>query len=175
MPEEYLIKDEKASKRNNIRKTLFKFLKSSVKEEEIDDLMKKTVEIEEKLFELKKDESSYINRGLEIIHNIKDENNVEFREKIVKGEITPEELCKMNALDMMSKEKKKEREIMVENKVNEDRSDWNEKHATATEGVYKCRACGGTKTKQAEMQTRSADEPMTLYITCLNCGKTWRG
>ena len=107
MPEEYLIKDEKASKRNNIRKTLFKFLKSSVKEEEIDDLMKKIVEIEEKLFELKKDESSYINRGLEIIHNIKDENNVEFREKIVKGEITPEELCKMNALDMMSKEKKR--------------------------------------------------------------------
>ena len=175
-PEEFLLKGEKTGRRNNIRKNLYTHLKSCASNaSEVNELVQKIVAIEEKLYEIKKDESSYINRGIEIIHNIKDEKNNEFREKIVKGEITPEELCTMDALEMMNKNKQKEREQLIEDKVNQDRSDWNEKHGTATEGMYKCKACGGTKTKQSEMQTRSADEPMTLYITCLNCGKTWRG
>ena len=176
-PDEYLVKEgERVSRRNNIRKTLYANLKLKINDDkDKNDLIEKIVAIEEKLYEIKKDETSYINRGLEIIHNIKDEKNTEFREKIIKGEITPEELCTMDALEMMNKNKQKEREQLIEDKVNQDRSDWNEKHANAIEGVYKCKACGGTKTKTSEMQTRSADEPMTLYITCLNCGKTWRG
>ena len=62
----------------------------------------------------------------------------------------------------------------IENKVNESRSDWNEKHTKVISGVYKCRKCGGSKTTQFEMQTRSADEPMTLFIHCLDCGNQWK-
>jgi len=40
--------------------------------------------------------------------------------------------------------------------------------------MFKCKACGKSKTKYWEMQTRSADEPMTIFIRCLNCGKQWR-
>ena len=40
--------------------------------------------------------------------------------------------------------------------------------------MFKCRRCGKSKTKYWEMQTRSADEPMTIFIRCLNCGKEWR-
>lgn len=39
---------------------------------------------------------------------------------------------------------------------------------------FKCRRCNKRECTYYEMQTRSADEPMTIFITCLNCGKEWR-
>ena len=39
---------------------------------------------------------------------------------------------------------------------------------------FKCRRCKSRKTTYYELQTRSADEPMTTFITCLNCGKRWK-
>ena len=40
--------------------------------------------------------------------------------------------------------------------------------------MFTCKRCGKSKTKYWEMQTRGADEPMTIFIRCLNCSKTWR-
>lgn len=40
--------------------------------------------------------------------------------------------------------------------------------------LFTCGRCGKSKTRHYEMQTRSADEPMTIFIRCLNCGKQWR-
>jgi len=42
------------------------------------------------------------------------------------------------------------------------------------EGLFKCGKCKSTKTSYYQMQTRSADEPMTSYITCKNCGNRWK-
>lgn len=39
---------------------------------------------------------------------------------------------------------------------------------------FKCRRCQKRECTYYELQTRSADEPMTIFITCLNCGKEWR-
>jgi DNA-directed RNA polymerase subunit M/transcription elongation factor TFIIS len=41
-------------------------------------------------------------------------------------------------------------------------------------GAFKCGKCKSTKTSYYQMQTRSADEPMTTYVTCLNCDKKWK-
>jgi transcription elongation factor S-II len=40
--------------------------------------------------------------------------------------------------------------------------------------MFKCKRCGKSRTRYFELQTRSADEPMTIFIRCLNCGKEWR-
>lgn len=37
------------------------------------------------------------------------------------------------------------------------------------EGMYKCRKCNSMKTITFEVQLRSADEPMNVYINCLDC------
>lgn len=44
---------------------------------------------------------------------------------------------------------------------------------TATD-LYRCGKCQQRKCTYFEMQTRSADEPMTCFITCLNCGNRWK-
>lgn len=45
--------------------------------------------------------------------------------------------------------------------------------AMATD-AFKCNRCGKRETTFYELQTRSADEPMTKFISCVNCGKRWR-
>jgi len=41
-------------------------------------------------------------------------------------------------------------------------------------GAYKCGKCGSEETISAEKQTRSADEPMTVHVTCTACNNRWR-
>lgn len=39
--------------------------------------------------------------------------------------------------------------------------------------IYRCRKCGSRKSTTTQMQTRSADEPMTIFVTCLTCYNTF--
>ena len=41
-------------------------------------------------------------------------------------------------------------------------------------GMYKCKRCGSWYSEYYSAQTRSSDEPMTLYFSCLDCGKKWK-
>ena len=42
------------------------------------------------------------------------------------------------------------------------------------ESILQCGKCKQHKVDYFEKQTRSADEPMTLFCHCLNCGARWR-
>ena len=39
---------------------------------------------------------------------------------------------------------------------------------------YQCGRCHKRECTYYQLQTRSADEPMTTFVTCLNCGKRWK-
>ena len=39
---------------------------------------------------------------------------------------------------------------------------------------FKCRKCYSRSCSYYEVQTRSADEPMTQFITCLDCKNRWK-
>jgi len=41
-------------------------------------------------------------------------------------------------------------------------------------GAVDCKKCGSDETLSVEKQTRSSDEPMTIMVTCLQCGHKWR-
>jgi transcription elongation factor S-II len=40
--------------------------------------------------------------------------------------------------------------------------------------LFTCSRCKSTKTTSTQKQTRSADEPMTVFVLCMNCGKRWK-
>ncbi len=42
------------------------------------------------------------------------------------------------------------------------------------EGFFTCNRCKTKKTTYYQLQTRSADEPMTTFVSCLNCGRNWK-
>ena len=44
----------------------------------------------------------------------------------------------------------------------------------AMTNLFKCRKCSSRETSYYEVQTRSADEPMTQFITCLQCNNRWK-
>lgn len=44
----------------------------------------------------------------------------------------------------------------------------------ATTDQFQCGKCKQRKCQYYQMQTRSADEPMTTFVTCVNCGNRWK-
>ena len=49
-----------------------------------------------------------------------------------------------------------------------------EKRAAVTTDQFVCGKCKMRKCTYSQAQTRSADEPMTTFVTCLGCGHRWR-
>ena len=40
--------------------------------------------------------------------------------------------------------------------------------------AFKCKRCGSRSCSYYEVQTRSADEPMTQFVNCLECNNRWK-
>lgn len=49
-----------------------------------------------------------------------------------------------------------------------------EVNIAASTDTFTCRKCKGNQCTYYQMQTRSADEPMTVYVNCLTCGNRWK-
>ena len=62
---------------------------------------------------------------------------------------------------------------LIDEKYKRDRVLYEVDQGGATD-EFKCNRCKQRKCTYYELQTRSADEPMTVFVTCLNCGKRWR-
>lgn len=45
---------------------------------------------------------------------------------------------------------------------------------TKTEGMFTCGKCKSKKTTYYQLQTKSADESLTTFVTCLNCNNRWK-
>ena len=84
----------------------------------------------------------------------------EFNAKILVN-MTPQELFPENWKELID-EKYRKNKVLYETKKE------------AMTDQFKCKKCKSRETCYYEMQTRSADEPMTIFITCLNCGNRWK-
>lgn len=56
------------------------------------------------------------------------------------------------------------------NIINKKRKEEDKINNQATSNVYTCKKCKKNKCQVAQRQTRSADEPATTFVTCMECG-----
>jgi transcription elongation factor S-II len=62
---------------------------------------------------------------------------------------------------------------LIEIKTKRDKNKFETNMSAATD-VFTCRKCKGNQCTYYQMQTRSADEPMTTFVTCLLCTTRWK-
>lgn len=90
-------------------------------------------------------------------------------EKIQSGEIDCRNVGELNHQDMYQENWKELIDAMIERNKHKYE---NNKEGVSTE--FKCGRCKKRETKYTQVQTRSADEPMTTFVTCVNCGNHWK-
>lgn len=106
-----------------------------------------------------------------LMFNLRDGNNPDFRRRVLLGHIKPERLINMNTAEMASDKRQNENK-KIEEKALFDCERGGQPKATTDQ--FKCGRCGQRKCTYYQMQTRSADEPMTTYVTCVNCNNHWK-
>lgn len=104
--------------------------------------------------------SVYNHKIDDIIYNLNPVNNLSLLYKIWNDEISISELTKLSFTELDPIKWKK----MVDKRNNLDSKNKGPKTA-----VYQCRKCKSYNTECVQIQTRSADEPMTTFIDCLDC------
>lgn len=130
------------------------------------------VEIEDELFKAHKSpdakyKSSFRSKYL----NLKDTSNPDLRNAVLYGDISIAHFIQMTPQEMASQERKKEiAELQAQNLFNAQSA----KDSQAETDQFKCGKCLQRKCKYYQLQTRSADEPMTTFVTCVNCGNRWK-
>ena len=116
----------------------------------------------------------YRSKAITLYENLKGfgsyvQNNEDWITKIKKGEISIRDFAELSAVELCPKRWKDALEKQLENEKK-----LQSKNNTASIFMW----CSGCKKKSKcdyyQMQTRSADEPMTTFMTCLECDRRWK-
>lgn len=113
----------------------------------------------------------YRTRFRTLFLNLKNPKNTELRLQLYYGELPFERLVRMTSDELAPRELQEEKARIAK---------WHAAAITrsvdagAATDLFRCAKCQQRKCTYFQMQTRSADEPMTSFITCLNCGNRWK-
>lgn len=114
---------------------------------------------------------SYRNKLRTYTMNLRNKKNPELRERLLTGHITPNKFITMSPNEMAPEALKKEIEKLHKQNLF-DAQGATEKRAVTDR--FTCGKCKHKKVSYYQMQTRSADEPLTTFCTCENCGNRWK-
>ncbi|XP_052865538.1 transcription elongation factor S-II isoform X3 [Anopheles cruzii] len=129
-------------------------------------------ELEEAIFvEFKNTDMRYKNRIRSRVANLKDPKNPSLRGNFVSGALTAQRLAKMTSEEMASDEMKLLRDRFVKEAIND--AQLATVQGTKTD-LLKCGKCKKRNCTYNQLQTRSADEPMTTFVMCNECGHRWK-
>ena len=114
----------------------------------------------------------YVNKVRNIMDNINPDShvcNTDLLGKIKDSELSIYKLASMNPRDLYPEHWQE----LVAAKIKRDNHLYDEDLASATD-EFKCYKCKTRKCTYYQLQTRSADEAMTTFVTCLKCGNHWK-
>lgn len=95
--------------------------------------------------------------------------NQDIIKNIKSGDLAPKTFAFMTHQEMNPYQWK----TMIENHIKRVASKYSTNVEAMTE-MFTCKKCKSKKCTYYELQTRSADEPSTIFITCIDCGKHWK-
>jgi len=119
----------------------------------------------------KQTNQKYKNQVRSRVFNLKDKKNPGLRQNLLLAVVSPERLAKMTSEEMANDEVKGERERFVKEGIDSSRLAIVE--GTKTD-LLKCGKCRKRNCTYNQIQTRSADEPMTTFVLCNECGNRWK-
>ena len=108
----------------------------------------------------------YIDRLRMVFNNISSPTIID---GLISGDILPQAVAFMTHQEIQPDKWNP----LIEKKTKRDASKCDKKVGAST-AMFTCSRCKSKNCTYYEMQTRSADEPATIFITCLNCDKHWR-
>ena len=108
----------------------------------------------------------YKNRLKMIITNLKHDK---VKKRILSGDMSVKDLSNATHLELLPNKWKK----LMDAKLKRDESLTSTNLSAATD-EFKCYKCKKRKCTYYQLQTRSADEPMTTFVSCLVCGNRWK-
>nr|KMM64188.1 transcription elongation factor S-II [Coccidioides posadasii RMSCC 3488] len=136
-------------------------------------VLQKSIEVEAAAYSVFGPETKeqYRTKIRSLYQNLRNKSNPALRVRVLSNEIAPDKFVRMTHDELKSDERREE-----DRKIEKENMD-KAMVAKAERSISKslqCGKCGQRKVTYTEAQTRSADEPMTLFCTCLACGKSWR-
>jgi DNA-directed RNA polymerase subunit M/transcription elongation factor TFIIS len=117
-------------------------------------------------------EEIYIQRQRRLFSNLHPSspvNNIHLLERVKRQELTMAELARLSDIELFPTNWTR---LQEQQQVREHK--WLEGNTSMKSDKFVCSRCHKRECSYYELQTRSADEPMTVFITCLNCNKKWR-
>jgi transcription elongation factor S-II len=108
----------------------------------------------------------YLDKLRSVYANLK---NPQLIEKIMSKSIRPHEIAFMSHQEIIPE---KWATLLSDKKIREENI-YAPKLEASTDG-FTCRKCKSKECSYYQLQTRSADEPMTTFVTCLKCGNRWK-
>uniref|UniRef100_A0A3P9NSZ1 Transcription elongation factor n=1 Tax=Poecilia reticulata TaxID=8081 RepID=A0A3P9NSZ1_POERE len=121
--------------------------------------------------EIRATDMKYKNRVRSRISNLKDPKNPGLRRNVLAGSIELSRIASMSAEEMASDELKQLRNVLTQEAIREHQM---AKTGGTTTDLLQCGKCKKKNCTYNQVQTRSADEPMTTFVLCNECGNRWK-
>lgn len=114
---------------------------------------------------------AYKSKIRSLFQNLKNKANGGLRSRVLSGDIVPSDFVRMSPNELKSAERKASDAKLIKENMDKAMVAQEEKSISSE---IQCGKCGQRKVSYTQAQTRSADEPMTTFCECLNCGKRWK-